>query len=60
MGDRFQNGSPYDIGPLPLMSVSNVGVLWPTVAWIKVPVGTEAGLGPGDIVLDWDPAPPKG
>ena len=28
------------------------------VAWIKMPLGTEVGLGPGDIVLDGDPAPP--
>jgi len=29
-------------------------------AWIKMPVmplGMEVGLGPGDFVLDWDPAP---
>jgi len=25
-----------------------------------MPLGTEIGLGPGHIVLDWDPAPPKG
>jgi len=30
-----------------------------TVAWIKMPLGTEVGLGPGDIVLDGDPAPPR-
>jgi len=24
-----------------------------------MPLGMEAGLGPGDIVLDGDPAPPK-
>jgi len=28
-----------------------------TAGWIKMPLGTEIGLGPGDIVLDWDPAP---
>jgi len=28
-----------------------------TVGWIKMPLGTEAGLGPGDIVLDGDTAP---
>jgi len=28
-----------------------------TVGWIKVPLGTEVGLGPDDIVLDGDPAP---
>jgi len=29
------------------------------VGWIKMPLGTEVGLGPGDIVLDEDPAPPQ-
>jgi len=28
-----------------------------TAAWIKMPLGTEVGLGPGHIVLDGDPAP---
>ena len=27
---------------------------------IRMPLGTQIGLGPGDIVLDGDPAPPKG
>jgi len=27
--------------------------------WIKMPLGTEAGLCPGDLVLDGSPAPPK-
>jgi len=31
-----------------------------TAGWIKMPLGTEVGLGPGDIVLDGDPAPPQG
>ena len=33
-----------------------------TVAWIKMPLGTEVGLGPDDIALDGDPAslPKKG
>ena len=26
--------------------------------WIKIPLGREVGLGPSDIVLDGDPAPP--
>jgi len=39
------------------LSVCNVGVLWQTVGWIKMPLRTEIGLGPGDIVLDEDPAP---
>jgi len=29
-----------------------------TATWIKMPLGKEVGLGPGDIVLDGDPAPP--
>jgi len=29
------------------------------VGWIKMPLGTEVGVSPGDIVLDGDPAPPK-
>ena len=31
-----------------------------TVGWIKMKLGMEAGLVPGDILLDGDPAPPKG
>ena len=27
------------------------------VAWIKMPLGMEVGLGPGGFVLDRDPAP---
>ena len=26
--------------------------------WIKIPLGMAVGLGPGDFVLDGDPAPP--
>jgi len=29
-----------------------------TVGWIKMPLGTEVGLGPGDIVSDGDQLPP--
>jgi len=29
-----------------------------TAGWIKMPLGREVGIGPGDIVLDLDPAPP--
>ena len=28
-----------------------------TVGWIKMSLSTNVGLGPGDIVLDGDPAP---
>jgi len=27
-------------------------------AWIKMSLGVELGLGPGDFVLDRDPVPP--
>ena len=30
-----------------------------TAGWIKMPLGTEVSLGPGDIVLDGDPSHPK-
>jgi len=30
-----------------------------TAGWIKMPLGTEVGLDPGNVVLDGDPAPPK-
>jgi len=30
-----------------------------TAEWIKMPLDTEVGLGPGDILLNGDPAPPK-
>ena len=29
-----------------------------TVGWIRMLVGVEVGRGPGDVVLDGDPAPP--
>ena len=28
-------------------------------AWIKMPLGMEIGLGPGDFVFNGDPAPPR-
>jgi len=31
-----------------------------TAAWIKMPLGTEVALGPGNTVLDVFPAPAKG
>ena len=30
-----------------------------TAGWIKMPLGTEVGIGSGDIVLHGDPAPPS-
>jgi len=31
-----------------------------TAGWVKIPLGTKVGLGPGRTVLGRDPAPPKG
>jgi len=30
-----------------------------TAGWIKIPLGTGVGLGPGHIVVDGDPLPPE-
>jgi len=62
------NSLPYAIGPLSclsspsVLSCLSVTLVYcgQTVGWIKMPRGTEVGLGPGDIVLDGDPAPPCG
>jgi len=42
----------------PFLSYLSVTLVYcgQTVGWIKMPLGTEVGLGPGDIVLDGDPA----
>ena len=45
---------PYAMGPLYVCPVCDVDVLWPSGWWIKMPLGTEVGLGPGHIVLDGD------
>jgi len=54
------NGSPYATGPLSRLPCLSVTLVYcgQTVGWIKMPLGTEVGLGPGDIVLDGDPAAP--
>ena len=44
---------------LSVLTVCNVDVCGQTVGWIKMPLGTEIGLGQGDIGLDGDPAPPR-
>jgi len=52
------NGPPYATGPLSCLSVTLVHC-GQMVGWIKMPLGTEVGLGSGDIVLDGGPAPPR-
>ena len=44
---------------LSVCPVSDVGVLWQTVGWIKMKPGMQVGLGPDHNVLDGDPAPPS-
>jgi len=41
------------------LSVCDVDVLWQNDGWIKMSLGMEVGLSPGDIVLDGDPATHK-
>ena len=49
------NSSPYGTGPLSYLSVTLV-YCGQMVGRIKMPLSTEVGLGPGNIVLDGDPA----
>jgi len=52
LGDRLQNGSPYAIGPLSVLSCLSVTLVCcgQTVGWIKMKLGMMAGLGPGHTV----------
>ena len=51
------NGSPYTMVPLSILCLSvPLAYCGQTVEWIKIPLGTEVGLDPDDIVLDADPA----
>jgi len=52
---RWEPSSPPLEGHRP--SVFGPYLLWPMAGWIKMPLGTEVGLGAGDFVLDGDPAP---
>jgi len=56
------NGSSYATGPLSCLSYLPVTLVYCglTVGWIKTSLGTEVGLGPGDIALDGVPAPSHG
>jgi len=40
-------------------TVEWMSVVAKTAGWIRIPLGTEVGPCPGDIVLDGDPAPPQ-
>ena len=45
-------------GTAPNFRPISVAAKWLHDAWIKMSLGMELGLGPGDFVLDGDPAAP--
>jgi len=47
------------MGPLSVCLSVTLVYCGQTVRWIKMPLGTDVGLDPGNIVLDGDPAPPR-
>ena len=51
-GDPIQRGTAPNFQPMSVVSKRLDGSF-------KMPLGTKVGLGPGYIVLDGDPAPPK-
>jgi len=53
---RWGPSSPSSKGAQPL--IFSPYPLRPMAAWIKMPLGMEVGVGPGDFVLDGDAAPP--
>jgi len=54
LGDRLLNGSPYANGAVVCPVCLSVTLVYcgQTVGWIKMPLGTEIGFGPGHIVLN--------
>jgi len=53
--------SPHAIGPLSLLSCLSLALVYSgqTVGWIKMKLGTEVDLGPGNIVLDGARSPKR-
>jgi len=61
LGDFVFDGDralPRKKGTAPTKFLANV-YCGRTAGWIKMPLGTEVNLGPGDVVLDGVAAPPK-
>jgi len=52
---RWGPSSPTQRGTAPKLSANVCS--GQMAGWIKMPLGMEVGLGPGDIVLDGDPSP---
>jgi len=61
LGDCLSNRSLYAIGPLSVLPVCDVTLMYcgQMVGWIKIPRGIEIGLGSCHIALDGDPASPS-
>jgi len=55
---RWGPSSPQKKGTAPLTQFSAHVYCGQTTGLMKTPLGTEVDLGPGQIVLDEDPAPP--
>jgi len=55
MGIQLPNGEGHS-SPPPFSTHVYCGQ---TAGWIRIPVGTAVGIGPGDIVLDGDSAAPS-
>ena len=59
LGHIVLDGDPAATSPKEHSPQFSANVCYGQMAgWIKMPLGTEVGLGPGHIVLDGDPAPP--
>jgi len=56
ISDRYFWATVYATEPLSVLSVTLMYYVQ-TVGWVKMPLGMEVGLGPGDIVLNEDLAP---
>jgi len=52
------NGSPYGTVVLSVCDSLSATLVYcgQTVGWINMPLGMEEGIGPGDIVIDGNPA----
>ena len=54
---RWGPSSPSPKGAQPLPQFLAHVCCGQMAGWTKMPLSMEVGLGPGDIVLDWDPLP---
>ena len=57
--DRYESSSPFQKGAQPPPQLSAYAYCGQAAGWIKMPLVMKVGLGPGNIVLDGDQAPPR-